>query len=111
MSYGIGVSSARSFMGHYPGVTGTTAGTMRTYPGYAATMVKLTAWASAAVPTDTTVTIRLNGAVAATVTILAGQTSGSSGALAVAQAATDYITTDLTSSGAQDVGFRIDYTS
>lgn len=114
MSYGIGnatVSIPRSFMGHYPGVTGTTSGTMRTYPGIVGTMTKLTVWASTPVPTDTAVSIRLNGVVVASATILAGQTSGVSGVLNTAQVATDYLTNDLVSSGAQDVGFRVDYVS
>lgn len=97
------------FWGTFPGTTGNVIGTQRKYLNSAITIIKLSTWASSAVPSDTTVTLKKNGASIATAVITSGGTAGDSGVVSLSISPGDYLTTDITSTGAVDVGLCINY--
>jgi hypothetical protein len=99
----------KSIFASFPGTTSNVSGSQRTYIGAAVTIVKLAVWATSAVPSNTTVTVNKNGVALTSVTLTTGQTMADSGVLSLALLSTDYLTLDLVSSGAVDVGVRIDY--
>lgn len=98
-----------SRLGVFPGVTENTTGTTRYFPAANTTITKFVAWCGSPAPSNTVVTLKKNGASIGTATIATGQTLSPDTALSVALLTTDYLTMDLTSTGALDVVGRIDF--
>lgn len=101
--------ATQSYSGYFPGTTTSTIGTIRKYMSTTYTITKISVWASNNVPTPTTVTIKKNGTSIGAATISTGAMSGNSGTVSLIVTPTDYITVDLTSTGAENVGMRVDY--
>ena len=101
--------AAYSMFGFFPGTTTSQTGTLRKYASSAYVITLISAWATGNVPSNTTLTIKKNGTSIGTAVISSGASTGNSGAVSLSVAVGDYITIDLTSTGAVDVGVRIDY--
>lgn len=97
------------FYGNFPGVTANVLGTQRKYFDTAIVIKKLSIWAGQPVPGLTTLTLNLNGTAIATIGMVQGASSATSGLLSLSVSPGDYLTIDLTSNGAIDVGLRINY--
>jgi hypothetical protein len=106
---GTGTGALSAFFGSFPGTTANLTGTQRKYFDTGIIIKEMSIWAAAAVPSATTVTLKVNGTSVATAVILSGATAATSGALSLIISPGDYLTIDLISTGALDVGLRINY--
>ena len=106
---GTGTGALSAFYGSFPGTTANLTGTQRKYFDTGIIIKEMSIWAAAAVPSATTVTLKVNGTAVATAVILNGTSAATTGALSLIISPGDYLTIDLISTGALDVGLRINY--
>ena len=102
-------AATQSLFGNFTGITSNTVGTARYYPKANSTMTLISAWAGAAVPSTTVVTVKKNGVAVGTCTIASAAIIGTPTVLSVSVTTSDYLTLDLTSTGAISVTTRIDF--
>jgi hypothetical protein len=97
-----------TFLGVFPGVSGTVNTGLPIYPNATGLLSAIYAWAAGAVSVNTTITLYKNGVSFTTVTILAGQSTGSTTGLSLSVVSTDYFTAGISGSSTNNAGFSVE---
>lgn len=100
----------QSFQESYAGEASAQTGTVRKFFPTDISVSKLTTWTTPAGGAYT-ITLKKNGVVIANVDITAGSRFGSTTVSSTLVADTDYLTVDISSGSANNIGVRVDYTA